>query len=126
VRGVCASTSARLGTATRDDLSMETRTLQDSVMARLGEFPTERQLNVALGRLIGQASAMRTLVSLDADLLTDDDLVGQVGHLLLALAEAACVLGVDLTRATEWAASAATTRVCDVYDERLVSARETP
>ena len=49
---------------------------------------------------------MRTLVSLDAELLTDEDLVGQVGQLLLALVEAAYVL--------------------DPADARLVSARETP
>jgi hypothetical protein len=87
-------------------------TYQARVLARLGDDLTDRQLNVALGTLIGEASAVRTLVSLDGhgERITDEDLIGQFGNLLLALAEAACVLGVDLERAMAWGERAAEAR----------------
>lgn len=105
---------------------MDVQTFQQRVLARLGDDLSDRRLNLALGTLMGEASAVRTLVSLDGhgDRVGDDHLVGLVGNLVLAVAEAACVLGVDLERALAWGERAVEARaVGNLADALLVSKR---
>lgn len=91
---------------------MDAQTFQSRTMARLGDFPSDRQLQRAFGTLISDTSALRSLVSLDGvSLLTDDDVTDHVGALAVALAEAACALGVDLGQAMERGAHAAEERL---------------
>jgi len=110
---------------------MDIETFQQRVMARSGEFPGEALLNEALSGLAREASAMQTLVGLDGDgeKITDENLVGLVGDLLLRVALAAGVLGVDLERSMAWAVAAAEARPAPAVvqvaaDARLVSVRE--
>ena len=81
-------------------------------MLQLGEYPGDRALQTAFGSLIGDASALRSLVSLDAATwLCDDDVAAHVGSLAVAVCQVACVLGVDLAQAM--------TTACDAADERI-------
>lgn len=91
---------------------MDAQAIQQRVMKRLGEFPTDRQLQQGFSTLITEASALRTLLSLDAPAqLEDEAVVGHVGQLLVSVVEAACVLGVDLEKALEWGERAAEARL---------------
>lgn len=91
---------------------MDATTFQSRTMTRLGEFPSDRDLQQALSRLVSEGSALRTLVSLDGGhLIADDDLAEHVGTLAVAVAEVACVLGTDLSEAMERGAHAAEERL---------------
>lgn len=91
---------------------MDAATFQARTMDRFGDCPTDRDLQQAFSRLISEAGALRTLVSLDGDtLLDDDDVTEHVGTLVVAVCEAACALGVDLADAMTRGAHAAEERL---------------
>jgi len=105
---------------------VDTQAFQSRVQSRLGEFPTDQQCAAAFATLIREASATRTLVNLDGDMVSDEALVGHFGSLVLALTEAACVLGVDLEQAMAWGERAGEARAVSILAEpaSLVVARE--
>lgn len=107
---------------------MDVRTYQQRALTRLGDDLTDRRLWASLAVLIGEASAARTLLDLDggdAHTVTDECVVALVGGLVLAVTEAACVLGVDLEQAMAWGERAAEARavVALLDDVALVSRR---
>ena len=107
---------------------MDIETFQRRVRARSGEFPTDDLLNDALSGLVREAGAMQILVALngDGEQITDQNMVGLVGDLLLRVAVVAGVLAVDLEHAMAWAVRAAEARAEPApagADERLVSKR---
>lgn len=109
---------------------MNVEEFQQRVMAQVGACPTEALLNDALSGLAREATAMQTLVSLnhDGEQITDEDLVGLVGDLLLRVAIVGGTLAVDLEHSMAWAVRAAEARSAPVaapfgVDARLVSVK---
>lgn len=91
---------------------MDASQFQTRAMDRLGESPSDRQLQQALTTLISDTTALRTLVSLDgAHLIEDDALVGHCGALFVALADVCCVLAVNVGQAMSRGADDADARL---------------